>query len=470
MDICKCQELKIDFEKISFCLECGLTHKQKHKTQFINIFRKENKKPCFDCEQILNIYEFSNDREKIDGLSRNCKKCRSIDKKKSRIKNKDKEKIKPETKKCPSCKIIKSSSGFSKNSNRPDGLNSNCKECHNYRIRKKNSKKHKICVCFETDLNLENPHLCPICNLKQTKDKKSQINLSLLSQNRKICFSCNSIKTLGDFKKNGDKLNYQCKECDSKRWLKDRKDPEKETKRKERLKNKRVTEDDPEYFSLLGFKRCAYCLEVKATTITNFTKNKQTNDGFHFYCKPCASKTSKEHRNNNLEHRHKKEKEWRTKNRERHLKNKRNHYYKHHEKNLNRTKNWAKNNPEKVKKNSRKFREKRKLENPYWARFQRSYYRMLKEGVKSSKPDVCLTVFRTKFYFFEKCWICGKIGNELDHIKPISKGGDCSTINSRPICRSCNARKNALWPYSAVLNKFSKELAANPFRQPLPLP
>ncbi|MGC0144464.1 HNH endonuclease signature motif containing protein [Pseudactinotalea sp. Z1732] len=48
------------------------------------------------------------------------------------------------------------------------------------------------------------------------------------------------------------------------------------------------------------------------------------------------------------------------------------------------------------------------------------------------------------------CWICREVPyEELDHVKPVKAGGPHMLANLRPACRSCNASKNASWPFVA---------------------
>ena len=49
--------------------------------------------------------------------------------------------------------------------------------------------------------------------------------------------------------------------------------------------------------------------------------------------------------------------------------------------------------------------------------------------------------------FGERCWICSAPYEHVDHVKPLAKGGSNWPANLRPICRGCNARKAAKWPY-----------------------
>jgi 5-methylcytosine-specific restriction endonuclease McrA len=46
------------------------------------------------------------------------------------------------------------------------------------------------------------------------------------------------------------------------------------------------------------------------------------------------------------------------------------------------------------------------------------------------------------------CWICKtRAGPEIDHVKPLSKGGWHCLANLRPICVPCNRRKSDKWPF-----------------------
>lgn len=50
-------------------------------------------------------------------------------------------------------------------------------------------------------------------------------------------------------------------------------------------------------------------------------------------------------------------------------------------------------------------------------------------------------------YFGGKCWMCGDVAVEVDHVKPLAKGGSHWPSNLRPACRLCNSKKRAKWPF-----------------------
>lgn len=61
-------------------------------------------------------------------------------------------------------------------------------------------------------------------------------------------------------------------------------------------------------------------------------------------------------------------------------------------------------------------------------------------------------------YWGGRCWMCGGIAVEWDHVKPLASGGLHALANLRPACRACNAHKSHLWPYPTC-SRPSREVA-----------
>jgi 5-methylcytosine-specific restriction endonuclease McrA len=49
-------------------------------------------------------------------------------------------------------------------------------------------------------------------------------------------------------------------------------------------------------------------------------------------------------------------------------------------------------------------------------------------------------------YYGKLCYVCFAPYQAIDHVIPITKGGSNWPANLRPICKSCNSRKNNRWP------------------------
>lgn len=51
-------------------------------------------------------------------------------------------------------------------------------------------------------------------------------------------------------------------------------------------------------------------------------------------------------------------------------------------------------------------------------------------------------------YWGNRCWMCRSHEDlQIDHVKPLAKGGAHVLANLRPACRPCNLRKSDRWPY-----------------------
>lgn len=60
-------------------------------------------------------------------------------------------------------------------------------------------------------------------------------------------------------------------------------------------------------------------------------------------------------------------------------------------------------------------------------------------------------VLAAKIAFWgDRCWICHGEWSQIDHVKPVARGGRHLLANLRPICGHCNRRKSARWPLSDV--------------------
>jgi len=98
------------------------------------------------------------------------------------------------------------------------------------------------------------------------------------------------------------------------------------------------------------------------------------------------------------------------------------------EKNLDKTKQWIKDwekrNPEKVIAKGQNYRARKAA---VGGKISGNEWKELKEKYKNT----CLCCKRTN------------VKLELDHIIPISKNGRNVIENAQPLCRSCNAKKNA---------------------------
>ena len=68
-----------------------------------------------------------------------------------------------------------------------------------------------------------------------------------------------------------------------------------------------------------------------------------------------------------------------------------------------------------------------------------------RRGINVDKTTECTEYHwdETISFFGDRCAYCGDCWEHIDHIVPISKGGEHTRYNLAPACKSCNVHKNA---------------------------
>lgn len=154
------------------------------------------------------------------------------------------------------------------------------------------------------------------------------------------------------------------------------------------------------------------------------------------------------------------------------------------------TRQWARENPERDRENSRRWavehrdrvnersrqfydrhrerireyrrqwrddnREQYRAAQRRWTEANRDYSRassaLRKAQEKANGGNLTKAKFRARWdYFNGKCWMCGDPAEQMDHVKPVAKGGGSWASNLRPACIPCNQKKKAKWPFPTTL-------------------
>jgi hypothetical protein len=239
------------------------------------------------------------------------------------------------------------------------------------------------------------------------------------------------------------------------------------------------------------FKQCSKCELYKP--IGSFSKDKQKPDGLRKHCKDCIKQYNSENKEKIAE----RNKHWRENNQDwiENYKEKANYnnkksYIKHRGKRIDNAKNWRIKNKEKVKEYGKEYhkemysiskhkynkqRRDRRKNNPELVRnIERNYWNKNKEKrrLKNHKRRVVMAnkhkltemdvLFILEIYG-HICFYCNEYVGEkytLDHITPVSKGGENSIENIVPCCKSCNSSKKdnevGAWFLAHFGTEFSK--------------
>ena len=205
-------------------------------------------------------------------------------------------------------------------------------------------------------------------------------------------------------------------------------------------------------------KTCSKCKQLK--TLDSFGKKSSNKNGLQSQCKACIKNYADQFRANNpekvkesarkfrLENKEKilaKGKEYRLANREKELERCRKYREANPQKRKISVKNWQEKNVDKSREISRRWQLENKEKVRHYANLRRS--RKVTNGIYE------ITDKEIKKLYQSECFYCGSNERiQLDHVVPISKGGQHSIGNLVPACQKCNASKH---------NKFLTEWKAS---------
>lgn len=170
-------------------------------------------------------------------------------------------------------------------------------------------------------------------------------------------------------------------------------------------------------------KFCSRCKRI--LPLTEYYHNKKRRDGLTLWCKTCCNECGKKSYSLHVETNRIKHAEYRANNVEKIREMHKLYSLSHREWYNARGRKWSKDHPE-----------------------ERSIYNARRRAKINSASGDGITIKQRQELinsYVHLCVYCGDYiqGNvEIDHIVPLSKGGEHSINNAVPTCRHCNASKN----------------------------
>ena len=220
------------------------------------------------------------------------------------------------------------------------------------------------------------------------------------------------------------------------------------------------------------FKQCSCCKKWFTATTENFNKKKSSKYNLASYCKQCKYMKNKEYKNKNKEKYDEYFKKYREQNRDKHKEYMKKYYKENKDISKEYGKKYREEHKDEMREYSKKYREEHKEELQHKKRVYRENHRQeynnYMKKYRDDNPDKFFNKFQKQreyknndeplniisredwdllFDFFNnRCAYTGELLNEynrtVDHIIPISQGGDNKLNNLVPCTRSANSSKN----------------------------
>lgn len=189
-------------------------------------------------------------------------------------------------------------------------------------------------------------------------------------------------------------------------------------------------------------KACTKCDKEKP--LDDFFRWSRGRDGRRNQCKDCSKKYGQQYRAKNGQSLA----QYRDNNRAKSLEQNKQWYAANRDYKLAYGEQYRRENVEDTRRRTNEWRQK----NPEKAR---SHVAIRRARMRDSKVVDFTTsqLAQRKNYYGNLCYLCGDNATQVDHVKPLSKGGAHMLCNLRPICLMCNKIKKDKWPYMPVFER-----------------
>lgn len=208
---------------------------------------------------------------------------------------------------------------------------------------------------------------------------------------------------------------------------------------------------------MLDGKVCSRCRQL--LPLESFGPARSSKDGLNSKCKPCNAEHARAWHHANKDRIARQLKAARATDPERFRIYGQRARERHREKMARGKKRWATANRDLI---NARHREQRAADPERFRAYTRRYrakdaertklHRHIQNAARRSRVRATSTVpftateLAARLSMFPGCWMCGGPKQEIDHVKPLVKGGMHCLANLRPICSTCNRRKGSAWP------------------------